>query len=627
MEGLSFKQIIAVAFTVATSFICKAQNLQWHNNYISNSYVTNTAISQAPNSSSVSVVGFHNDTLFIDSSENVYHVASLSDGFLINYDALGNINWSIHTNGAQYEIFEDVTTDKNGNVTVIGKGSGGVFDPDPSPLNNPSVGSISGTYLFIIQYDSLGQYNWSGYSTVDDGYGASYIESDSSGNLYVNFPYEGSVDANFSSVGSYIVNGSSTQSACFVAKYSANGTFLWVRNFAPIGANTTYSMAINEQRVAIAGSFGGSMDIDPGAGNINVVSGIDGTNYAVCLDLNGNYINHFLLNERIFEMSFDPANNIAIAGIVGPTPIDFDYGPGTFFLQTNSPVLHAYVGLYNADFKLKHAYLIDAPYRQEPTYLKQLGNGKVFLANNYRDTITNWYNNHHLSVLDSNGIETVSFNYLNTKFSDWCFGPTTASSVVNYFDSTDVDITPMMLKIYDYQPGGDMSSFVANYDFCQIIQPDIYRVNNQLYSFTNYSGDSYQWYDCSVNQVIPGANAHTYTPNNDGSYALIISHPNGCIDTSDCFNVDISFSGLVHEMLDNLVIYPNPTLHSITINGDALSNQLIRISMYNLFGQCLVEHSIEAFPTTMDVEKLAPGVYYLYISIDSETIVKTLVKV
>ncbi len=44
---------------------------------------------------------------------------------------------------------------------------------------------------------------------------------------------------------------------------------------------------------------------------------------------------------------------------------------------------------------------------------------------------------------------------------------------------------------------------------------------------------AYQWMDCTLNTLIPGAVEQSYFPTSSGSYAVIVTL-NGCVDTSDC---------------------------------------------------------------------------------------------
>jgi hypothetical protein len=51
---------------------------------------------------------------------------------------------------------------------------------------------------------------------------------------------------------------------------------------------------------------------------------------------------------------------------------------------------------------------------------------------------------------------------------------------------------------------------------------------------------TYQWYDITNQQIIPGANSATWVPTYSGDFACIVSNQVGCVDTSNIVNVHCS---------------------------------------------------------------------------------------
>jgi hypothetical protein len=71
------------------------------------------------------------------------------------------------------------------------------------------------------------------------------------------------------------------------------------------------------------------------------------------------------------------------------------------------------------------------------------------------------------------------------------------------------------------------------------------------------SGATYQWLDCGNGfSVIPGATQQSFTPEQSGEYAVIIS-TNSCSDTSACTTLS---DASVTEMFEigKVQVYPNP---------------------------------------------------------------------
>lgn len=77
-------------------------------------------------------------------------------------------------------------------------------------------------------------------------------------------------------------------------------------------------------------------------------------------------------------------------------------------------------------------------------------------------------------------------------------------------------------------------------------------------------GASYQWIDCSTQQVIPGANLSTFTPANTGNYAVIVTL-NGCSITSECKTAVVVNDSEVRNNEFTITVFPNPASDYINI--------------------------------------------------------------
>lgn len=70
------------------------------------------------------------------------------------------------------------------------------------------------------------------------------------------------------------------------------------------------------------------------------------------------------------------------------------------------------------------------------------------------------------------------------------------------------------------------------------------------------NGATYQWINCSNQNLIPGETGTEFIPTDGGSYAVIITSGN-CSTTSDCETV--SLLALEDQSSETVKIYPNPT--------------------------------------------------------------------
>lgn len=82
---------------------------------------------------------------------------------------------------------------------------------------------------------------------------------------------------------------------------------------------------------------------------------------------------------------------------------------------------------------------------------------------------------------------------------------------------------------------------------------------------SNHTGITYQWVECPTYAPIPGATNQSYTPSNDGDYAVIVTN-GGCSDTSACETI---VGASTDSWTNSIKIYPNPSTGIFQIQMDA----------------------------------------------------------
>ncbi|MCC6701406.1 MAG: T9SS type A sorting domain-containing protein [Fluviicola sp.] len=132
------------------------------------------------------------------------------------------------------------------------------------------------------------------------------------------------------------------------------------------------------------------------------------------------------------------------------------------------------------------------------------------------------------------------------------------------------------------------------------------------------AGLNYQWINCANNAPIAGANAQTFTPTANGSYAVIVSNSN-CSDTSACQAVTISTSGIEEQTASNFNIYPNPAQDFVTLNNLTIGTTL---QLTDMTGKTVLETSVSTEEMTIDLNGLMEGVYFVQI-LDNASIIGT----
>lgn len=241
-----------------------------------------------------------------------------------------------------------LTFDLNGNVIVTGNFEGNVdFDPGPSVyyLNSNTLRNA-----FVLKLDPLGNLIWAKQFEANTGSLYSLkIKVDGLGNIYTTGNYSGTVDFD-PGPGTYTLSTPSTGFTYYgyISKLDANGNFLWVRSLGNGTISSAYTdVVIDDLRnVFLTGSFEGTVDFDPGAGNYLLASGIRKDIFVSKLDSMGN----FIFAEKIgssggqgSSICLNSSKDVLISGSFYQGTSDFDPGPGIFNLICNTNTTDAFV--------------------------------------------------------------------------------------------------------------------------------------------------------------------------------------------------------------------------------------------------------------------------------------------
>lgn len=262
------------------------------------------------------------------------------DCFVVKLDTDGNFVWAKHfggpgDTGAAPTILE---VDKDNNVIICGAFNNTVdFDPGSGTFNLTSTAHIQS---FIVKLNPNGELIWAkqfGNSpVVYSGSTIMDVRCDAQGDIFTVGSFAGSCDFD-PGAGVYTMKATSTINDGFIAKLTANGSFVWAKsiNNAPNEYNrymTSRAIDIdNMGNVITAGFFTGTFDFDPGPGvnYIPIAGGYDC--YILKLTGNGDFIWVKTIGGTGFDSGndvvVDSDNNIYMAGSFGET-VDYDPGPG-----------------------------------------------------------------------------------------------------------------------------------------------------------------------------------------------------------------------------------------------------------------------------------------------------------
>jgi len=208
-----------------------------------------------------------------------------------------------------------VTTDNDGNIYTTGHFTGN-FEGTPLDAGNQDR-------IFIQKLSPNGTPLWTvskGGGDYNNGYD---ITTDAVGNVYV---------TGYS-------NGTTQSRRIFIVKLDTNGNQIWTKSIGN-SLSTGRGIAVDlVGNVYVTGSFRGSVDFDTGSGNASLgAAGLDDI-FVLKMDNNGNYQWAFSMGENAYDDGYDiitdTDGNVYVTGTY-TFDIDFDPGPGTFFLGQSS---------------------------------------------------------------------------------------------------------------------------------------------------------------------------------------------------------------------------------------------------------------------------------------------------
>lgn len=269
-----------------------------------------------------------------DTTKEIVNRSGKLDAFVTKLDANGKLKWVAHLAGVGYQAGTSVAVDDSGNVYSCGWYRDSVdFDPGPG---THYMEPVYGEDIYLLKLDSNGQFVWARSlgpgGTIDV---ATFIKVGKQGGIYVT-GLCGQCDYNFGT-GDFTHEG-----AAFILHISANGDYIWVRNF-PSSPFAVGFMRISEMdedssgSLYIGGTYYGSIDFDPGPGSFYSPQGNPQMAFVCKIDTAGNLVwfaslGGLLGDNGINALKLDGEGNLYFTGYFSH-PGDFDAGDGTFTLN------------------------------------------------------------------------------------------------------------------------------------------------------------------------------------------------------------------------------------------------------------------------------------------------------
>lgn len=228
------------------------------------------------------------------------------------------------------EFADDILTDSNGNIFIAGTFKGTAdFDPGPANTITSSLG-INDYDVYLAKYDSTGSFLWvrTWESFVSTAYLNVKTVITSADEVIISFYSTSTLDLDpgAGTVTTFVGAGTT-----IFVKLDNNGNYIWGKRTASSAVPLGMTIDVNDQ-IYIAGTFQNTSDFDPGSGTSSLSSTGATDDFIAKYDANGSFIWVKKIGgtgvEGLTALHMDQNNNILIGGRFNSNTLDLNPGGG-----------------------------------------------------------------------------------------------------------------------------------------------------------------------------------------------------------------------------------------------------------------------------------------------------------
>ena len=252
--------------------------------------------------------------------------AGVSDLYLAQYDAAGNLRWVRQLRGNGSNRVLDLASGPGGNICITGQFENTTdFDPSGGEWELTAAGSFD---VFVARFDPTGQLDWAraiGGNSFDDGQG---IAVDSTGSVYLTGRFHNTVDFD-PGAGERLLTAVEF-SDVFLARYDAAGQLDWAHRVGSDLPDAGSAVAADPAGgVWLSGQFLGTADFDPSDEVAELTPAGDFDIFLARYDAGGHLTSAARIGgtnmEESFALATDAGQHVYLAGLFKGTA---DFHPG-----------------------------------------------------------------------------------------------------------------------------------------------------------------------------------------------------------------------------------------------------------------------------------------------------------
>lgn len=300
---------------------------------------------------------------------------------LFTYSQNPTFTWAKSMGGTSSDQSRGITLDAAGNIYTVG------YFNDVCNFLGTSATSAGSSDVFLTKQDASGNLLWVktwGGAGADLGYG---LALDGQGNIYVGGYFQQTVDFD---PGTGTTSFTASGNDAYISKFDVSGNFKWAKAFGGTGSDLVFAIAANASNVYVTGSFGTTVDLDPGTGVTSVtVTGGSTDIFVSKFDASGNFTWGRQLGgtneEQGLAIAVDGSGNVYTTGTFQAT-VDFDPGTGAANLTaTGTTYGDVYVSKLNASGNYVWAKSWGGVDTDRGNGIKVDASGNVYVTGNFQN--------------------------------------------------------------------------------------------------------------------------------------------------------------------------------------------------------------------------------------------------
>lgn len=573
-------------------------------------------------------------------TNNQSSASGSQDAFVQKLNTAGNYVWAYKMGNSNIDIANDIAVDAVGNTYVTGTFIGTVdFNPGGGTANLISSGSTFPD-IFIQKVSTTSAYQWAkkiGGTGFDETFGIAIDPSGS--NIYTTGYFSNTVDFD-PGTGPDTLYAAPSRDA-FVHKLTSAGNHVWAKQLdGSLFTSQGKAIAVDAMdNVYVTGYFSATVDFDPDTADTLMYTSAGGKDpFILKLDALGDLawarqLEGISSNEGT-SIAVDKDGSVYTAGFFANV-VDFDPGTDVLTLSTLNNNWDAYAQKLDSSGQLVWAKNIGNIGADQGNAILVDTFGNVFVAGGFSDTVDFDLQTTTFELASAGGLDgfvakyntcTVTYSTIDTTT---CYSFTSQSGVAYTTSGTYREtltnalgcdsLVTINLTINDtaretitavacgtftlnnetYDTSGIYTQLLTSTAGCDSLLTLVLTIKNQPNATVVQLGDTltatdtlaqYQWLNCTDYSPIANATRATFVPAATGDYALMVT-ANGCSDTSACYNVVITISGVNDVFGKRFNLYPNPTLGDVNIELGAFYGEL-SVTVANLAGQTVLEQQV-----------------------------------